>query len=237
MPILLFCVDSNLRCSAAAAKSLQSWPTLCEPIDGSPPGSAIPGILQARTLEWVAISFPNAWRWKVKVKSLSRARLSVTPWTAAHQAPPSLGFSRQEHWSSKHVHWAVVKTAKYKEQISDQPVRLVRRLLKKALGSPAGSVVKNPPAKQEIWVQSLGWEDPLEKEMVIHSSILAWEIPRTEDPGRPQSRGSQRLRQDSNWSTTSSQQSHSHRTGRGAELNTGSNLYCTFLIITPYKLT
>ena len=134
----------------------------------------------------------------MKVKSLSRARLSGTPWPAAHQAPPSLGFSRQEHWSSKHVHWAVVNTAKYKEQISDQPVRLVRRLLKKALASPAGSVVKNPPVKQEIWVQSLGWEDPLEKEMVIHSSILAWEIPRTEDPGRPQSRGSQRLRQDSN---------------------------------------
>ena len=83
----------------AAAKSLQSCPTLCDPIDGSPPGSAVPGILQARTLEWVAISFSNAWKWKVKVKSLSRVRLLVTPWTAAHQAPPSMGFSRQEYWS------------------------------------------------------------------------------------------------------------------------------------------
>ena len=84
---------------AAAAKSLQSCPTLCDPIDGSPPGSTIPGILQARTLEWVAISFSNAWKWKVKVKSLSRVRLVATPWTVAHQAPPSMGFSRQESWS------------------------------------------------------------------------------------------------------------------------------------------
>ena len=80
----------------AAAKSLQSCPTLCDPIDGSPPGSRVPGILQARTLEWVAISFSNAWKWKVKVKSLSRVRLFATPWTAAYQAPSSMGFSRQE---------------------------------------------------------------------------------------------------------------------------------------------
>ena len=85
--------------SAAAAKSLQSCPTLCDPIDGNPPGSPIPGILQARTLEWVAISFPNAWKWKVKMKSLSHIQLLVTPWTEAHQAPLSMGFSRQEYWS------------------------------------------------------------------------------------------------------------------------------------------
>ena len=84
---------------AAAAKTLQSWSTLCDPRDGSPPGSAIPGILQARTLEWVAISFSNAWKWKVKVKSLSCVRPLATPWTAAYQAPPSMGFSRQEYWS------------------------------------------------------------------------------------------------------------------------------------------
>ena len=83
----------------SAAKSLQSCPTLCDPIDGSPPGSPIPGILQARTLEWVPIAFSNAWKWKVKVKSLSRVRPSVTLWTAANQAPPSMGFSRQEYWS------------------------------------------------------------------------------------------------------------------------------------------
>ena len=87
----------------AAAKSLHSCLTLCDPIDGSPPGSPVPGILQARTLEWVAISFSNAWKWKAKVKSLSRARLFATPWTAAHQAPPSMGFSRQEHWSGAPV--------------------------------------------------------------------------------------------------------------------------------------
>ena len=85
--------------AAAAAKSLQSCPTLCDPRDSSPPGSPVPGILQARTLEWVAISFSSAWKWKVKVKSLSRVRLLATPWTAAYQAPPSMGFSRQEYWS------------------------------------------------------------------------------------------------------------------------------------------
>ena len=88
-----------MRPAAAAAKSLQSCPTLCNPIDGSPPGSFVPEILQARTLEWVAISFSNAWKWKVKVKLLSRVQLLATPWTAVHQAPPSMGFSRQEYWS------------------------------------------------------------------------------------------------------------------------------------------
>ena len=85
--------------AAAAAKLLQLCPTLCDPIDSSLPGSPVPGILQARTLEWVAISFSNAWKWKVKVKSLSRVRLLATPWTAACQAPLSMGFSRQEYWS------------------------------------------------------------------------------------------------------------------------------------------
>ena len=85
--------------AAAAAKLLQLCPTLCDPTDSSPPGSPIPGILQARTLEWVAISFSNAWKWKVKVKSLSRVRLLVTSWTATYQAPLSMGFSREEYWS------------------------------------------------------------------------------------------------------------------------------------------
>ena len=85
--------------AATAAKSLQSCPTLWDPIDGSLPGSPIPGILQARTLEWVAISFSNAWKWKVKVKSLSHVRLFTTPWTAAYHAPPPIEFSRQEYWS------------------------------------------------------------------------------------------------------------------------------------------
>ena len=94
-PVVMYgCESWTIKKTAAAAKSLQSCPTLCNPIDSSPPG-----ILQARTLEWVAISFSNAWKWKVKVKSLSRLWLLATPWTAAYQAPPSMGFSRQEYWS------------------------------------------------------------------------------------------------------------------------------------------
>ena len=88
-----------MHAAAAAAKSLQSCPTLCDPIDGSPPGSTVPGIPHARTLEWVAISVSNAWKGKVKMKSLSPVRLLATPWTAAYQAPLSMGFSRQERWS------------------------------------------------------------------------------------------------------------------------------------------
>ena len=85
--------------AAAAAKSPQSCPTLCNAIDSSSQGSSIPGTLQARTLEWIAISFSNVWKWKVKVKSLSCGWASVTPWTAAFQALPSMGFSGQEYWS------------------------------------------------------------------------------------------------------------------------------------------
>ena len=97
--LLNSCHTCSTGSAAAAAKSLQSCPTLCNPIDGSPPGSPVPGILQARTLERVAISFSNAWKWKVKVKLLSRLQLFATPWTAVYQAPPPMGFSRQEYWS------------------------------------------------------------------------------------------------------------------------------------------
>ena len=104
MSVVLVHVKTNFfrwfhTAAAAAAKSLLSRPTLSNPIDSSPPGSPVPGILQARTLEWVAISFSSAWKWKVKVKSLTYVRLLATPWTAAHQAPPSMGFFRQEYWS------------------------------------------------------------------------------------------------------------------------------------------
>ena len=104
LPLLLFNLDSSWMLlmslpAAAAAKSLQACPTLCDTRDGSPSGSPVPGILQARPLEWVAISFPNAWKWKVKVKSLSPVWPLATPWTAAYQAPLSMGFSRQEYWS------------------------------------------------------------------------------------------------------------------------------------------
>ena len=97
--LVMMCQLINTLHAADAAKSLQLCPTLCNPIDSSPPGSPVPGILQARILEWVTISFSNAWRWKVKMKSLSRVRLWASPWTAAYRAPPSMGFSRQEYWS------------------------------------------------------------------------------------------------------------------------------------------
>ena len=136
--------------AAAAAKSLQLCPTLYNPIDGSPPGSVTPGILQARTLEWVAISFSNAWKWKVKVKSLSHVWLLATPWTAAYQAPPSMGFSRQEYWSRLPL---------------PSPVYGLR-CLEKCLenhckymciwASLVAQLVKNPPAMLETWVWSPG---------------------------------------------------------------------------------
>ena len=90
-----------LQCMKVKSESevAQSCPTPSEPMNRSLPGSPVPGILQARTLEWVASSFSNAWKWKVKVKSLSRVQLLATPWTAAHQVPPSMAFSRQEYWS------------------------------------------------------------------------------------------------------------------------------------------
>ena len=127
----------HIHSSSAAAKSLQSCPTLCDPIDSSPPGSPVPGILQARTLEWVAISFSNAWKWKVKVKKLSRVWPSATPWTAALQALPSMGFSRQEY-----------------------PIFNYDNLTKFG-ASLISQLVKNLPAMQETWVWFLGPEDPL----------------------------------------------------------------------------
>ena len=92
-------IHTHIHICTAAAMLLQSCPTLCNPIDGSPPGSSIPGILQARTLEWIVIFFPNASKWKARVKLLSRVYLFATPWTAAYQAPLSMGFSRQEYLS------------------------------------------------------------------------------------------------------------------------------------------
>ena len=107
--------------AAATAKSLQSCPTLCDPIDGSPPGCPVPGILQARTLEWAAISLSNAWKWKVKVKSLRSIRLLATPGTAAHQALPSMGFSRQEM-----LEWgAIANAGRYKRRGFDPWVRKI----------------------------------------------------------------------------------------------------------------
>ena len=110
--------------TAAAAKSLQSCPTLC---DSSPPGSTVPGILQATTLEWVAISFSSVWKWKVKVKSLSRAQLLATPWTAAYQAPLSLGFSRQEYWSGVPLPSPLI-LLKYYKSLFESTFFVIKRL-------------------------------------------------------------------------------------------------------------
>ena len=102
--------------ATATAKSLQSCPTLCDPTDSSPPGSLVPGILQARTLEWVTIAFSNAWKWKVKVKLLSRVQLLATAWTVAYQAPPSMGFARQEYWSGVPLPSLLYSPRGHKEQ-------------------------------------------------------------------------------------------------------------------------
>ena len=146
--------------AAAAAKSPQLCPTLCDPIDDSPPGSAVPGILQARTLEWVAISFPNAWKWKVKVRLLSRVRPFATPWTVAYQAFLSMGFSRQEYWSG---------------MLLPSPISCYMELKNCSAESWASLMAqmgKNPSAMQETQVQSLGWEDPWRREWLPTSVFL-----------------------------------------------------------------
>ena len=188
-----------------------------------PPGSPIPGILQARTLEWDAISFSNAGKWKAKVKSLSRVQLFVTPWTAAYQAPPSMGYSRQEYWSgvplpspSIYVSIRYLFFSFWPTSLriigsgficlvrTDSNISLFMAEEYFTMGFPDGSVVKNLPAMQEMQepqemrVWSLGGEDLLEEGMATHSSILAWRIPWTEEPGRLHSTGSQRVRHD--WS-------------------------------------
>ena len=95
---------SSYSATAAAVKSLQSCPTPCDPIGGSPTGSAVPGILQARTPEWVAISFSNAWKWKVKLKSLSCVWLFVTPWTACSL----LGSSVHGIFQARVLEWGAI---------------------------------------------------------------------------------------------------------------------------------
>ena len=143
--------------AAATAKSLQRCPTLCDPIDGRPPGFPIPGILQARTLEWVAISFSNASKWKGKVKSLSHVRLFATPWTAAYQAPLSMGFSRQENWSGVPLPSLVfgaslaVKQVRCSHQgrLSNKTVVLIRG--DQDTDGPRGKVMWRSGEKTALW--------------------------------------------------------------------------------------
>ena len=152
--------------ATATAKSLQSCPTLCDPIDSSPPGSPVPGILQARTLEWVAISFSNASKWKVKVKSLSRVRPSATPWTAAYQALPSMGFSRQKYWSGvplpspkwMHTSWQTKAVLSFSETICKEN----NKKKKSHSTSPMVQCLQTVLPMQGVWVQ------PLVKELRSH---------------------------------------------------------------------
>ena len=143
---------------------------LCDPIDSSPPGSAVPGILQARTLEWVAISFSIVWKWKVKVKSLSRVRLVATPWTAAYQTHRSMGFSRQEYWTglplpspnilriSSHmfcvmcyISYLIPKKSK-RTLLDIQKFKTTESRSSDIWASLVAQMVKNLPSTEEIWI-------------------------------------------------------------------------------------
>ena len=150
--------------TAAAAKSPQSCPTLCDPIDGSPPGFPVPGSLQARTLEWVVISFSNVWKWKGKVKSFSDVRLFVTPWTAAHQAPPSMGFSRQEYWSGvplpSHIHTTIYKMDKQQEP-SCIAQGAYSEYLVITTGRPGVLQFMGSQRVGHDWVTELNWTEPI----------------------------------------------------------------------------
>ena len=218
-----------------AAKSLQSCLTLCDPIDGSPPGSPVPGILQARILEWVAISFSNVWKWKVKGKSLSRVQLLVTPWTTAYQALLSMGFSRQEYWSG--VPSPSPSSSPYsflKEQLhlfKDRSIlfltltitisflscqmnntrNIIGRDYEYCWASQVALVLKNPPtnAADRRDVGSIpGSGKSHGGGMATHSSILAWRIPWTEEPGGLQSMGLQIVGHD--WSNLACSHAWTH---------------------------
>ena len=96
--MLIWVQSNSVHAAAAAAKSLQLCLTLRRPHRWQPTRPRHLRDSPVRTLGWVAISFSNAWEWKVKVKSLSHVWLFTTPWAATYQAPPSMGFSRQEYW-------------------------------------------------------------------------------------------------------------------------------------------
>ena len=212
--------------AAAAAKSLQSCLTLCDPIDGSPPGFFVPGILQARTPEWVAISCSNTWKWRVKVKSLSHVWLFETPWTVAYQDSPCMGFSRQECWSGfpcSSPDPLVEDMATHNPMGRGAWQTTVHGVTKswtclKWLGEGNGtplqySCLENPMDGGAWWAAVHGVPKSqtrlsdftftfhfhaLEKEMATHSSVLAWRIPGMGEPGGLPSLGSHRVGHD--WS-------------------------------------
>ena len=128
--ILHHLLGNEMPFPSAAAKSLQSCLTLCDPIDGSPPGSPVPGILQARPLEWVAISFSNAWKGKVKVKSLGRVRLLAISWTAAYQVPPSMGF-----FQARVLEWVAIAFSTLSLYLNGNEFNQITLVLEKTLES------------------------------------------------------------------------------------------------------
>ena len=172
---LLFHKPSNMLVLLSCCSHVRL--TLCNPTDGSQPASPIPGILQARTLEWVAISFSNAWKGKGKVKSLSCVRLFTTPWTAAYQTPPSMGFSRQQFYFMPQIG----ENRRNMDYLNNWNITS-SKWLSWVRGFPSGSELSIQPAVQEIQVQTLGQEDSLEEDTTTHSSILAWRIPSTAEP-------------------------------------------------------
>ena len=178
----------TISASAATAKSLQSCPTLWDPIDGSPPGSPVPGILQARPLEWVAISFSNAWKWKVKEVTQSH----LTPIDPMDCSPP--GSSVHGIFQARLLEWGAIAISTFWENHHEylcvsifhicHKMRIVLYtvffvFLYLLAASFVTQLVKNLPAMWKTWVQSLGWEDALEKGRAIHSCILAWRSPWT----------------------------------------------------------
>ena len=127
-------------------KSLQSCPTLCDPIDGSPSGPPVPGILQARTLEWVAVAFSNAWKWKVKVKSLSRVWLLATPWTASLQGSSAHGI-----FQARTLEWVAISfSSAWKWKVKVKPLSRVW-----LFATAWTAAYKAPPpmgfSRQEYW--------------------------------------------------------------------------------------
>ena len=170
---------------SAAANPLQSCPTLCDPIEGSPPGSAVPGILQARILERVAISFSSAWKWKVKVKSFSRVQLLATPWTDCSLPD----YFVRGIFQARVLDWVAVAFSHFLSL--DNLYRgnytvfvfLWLAYFYDLLGFPGDSDNKESACKARDLGSISGWEDPLEKEMTTHSTILAWRIPWTAEPG------------------------------------------------------
>ena len=241
MSHVIFETNSLFSVSVAAAKSLQSCLTLCDPIDGRPPGSPVPGILQARTLEWVAISFSNAWKWKVKVKSLSRVRpqwphglqLSrlLRPWDFPGKSTPIQYFRQIVYlvrvcpmlwlwltYTKEHIFVFLIRNS----NVTMSPVcRLAkagnpvwniclrsRTRLMKLLHSEYSILLSTLQSdlwwdRWSEWTQVLAfferrWEPLAEKEMATHSSVLAWRIPGTGEPGGLPSMGSHRVGHD--WS-------------------------------------